>query len=147
MPNFLEAPIEFKAVIELGEDAINGRHFLKFYYKSEPTNKNKNGNKGYRIIRPYMILPEAGALKLVGTPITELSKEISERQPGHYKISQLEQRLQLNQFEILPETFDDPGVPRSIIVLTKTPPVCRFIYNDEDARKVKAEWLKIKYVK
>lgn len=115
----VEAPINFKAIIELGCDAIKHKHLLSFYYESEPTNKNKTGNKGYRIIRPYMILPEAGVLKLVGTPITELSKEISERQPGHYKISQLEQRLQENQFEVLSDKFVDPGIMRSMVTDTQ----------------------------
>ena len=42
--------------------------------------------------------------------------------PEHYKISQLEQRIKLKQFEVLPDTFNNPGVPRSIIVETETSP-------------------------
>ena len=137
----IEVSIEFKVVIELLQRAILNKHLVRFYYVSG------NGNRAERIIMPYMILLEGNALKLVGTPNIELSKEISKRQPGHYKISQLEQRLQLKQFKVLSKTFSDPGVPRSIVVSTKTQPVCRFIYDDEDSKKVKAERLKIKYVK
>jgi len=147
MPLNIEVPVKYKKVIEPARDAISYRNLVKFYYESRPNSKNKGGNKGYRIIRPYMILQEAGTLKLVGTPITELSKEISKRQPGHYKISQLEQRLEVNGFEVLPETFDDAAVSRNIVVNTKSTPIYRFIYDDEDPKKVKAGWLKIKYIK
>jgi hypothetical protein len=39
----------------------------------------------------------------------------TERQPGHYFLH----KLDVNQFEILAEKFDDPGVPREIVVHTK----------------------------
>ena len=35
---------------------------------------------------------------------------------------------------------------KPIVVATQTPPMCRFIYDDEDPAKMKAQWLKIKYV-
>lgn len=144
---FIEAPIEFKPVIEPSEGAILNKHLIEFYYESKPTNKNKNGNKSYRIIRPYMIIPRGEILELVGIPITELTEPREKREAGHYTIAQLSQRLKSKQFRISSETFDDPGALRDRIVNTKTPPVCRFIYEDEDLKKVKAEWLKIKYVK
>jgi hypothetical protein len=40
-----------------------------------------------------MILVEGRALKLVGTPITELSKEINERQPDTIKFLNLKSVL------------------------------------------------------
>ncbi len=91
-----------------------------------------------------MIIPRGEFLELVGVPIEELRKG---GQPKHYTILQLSERLKPKQLEILPEIFDDPGVSRNKVVFTETPPICRFIYNDEDAKKVKAEWLKIKYIK
>ena len=136
----IDVPIKLKAVIEVSRGAVLGKHLLKFYYES------KNGNKAERIIRPYMIIPRGKILELVGTPIAELVKEKKDPQPGHYVISQLESRLQLRQLEVLPEAFDDPGVLREIVVMTKTPPVCRFMYDDEDLAKVAAEWLDITYV-
>ena len=136
----LEVAKEYKKVIELSQSAIQDKHLLKFFYES------KSGNKDYRTIRPYMIIPRNGNLELVGLPITKLSKPVEKRQPGHYTISQLNERLESNNFEVLPETFDDPGVTRKIAVNTQTTPICRFIYDDEDSKKVKAEWLKIKYV-
>ena len=144
---FFEVPKEQKAVIELARrHGIEGRHLLKFYYESKPTNKNKEGNKGYRTIRPYMIIPKEKNLKLVGLPITELSKPIEQRQPGHYIISQLEGRLKSGKFEVLEETFNDPGIPREKVDSTRNTPVYRFIYDDENPKNVKAEWLRIKYV-
>ena len=142
---FYKVPKEWKRVIELSWHVIENKHLLKFYYESKPKDKNKEGNKGYRTIRPYMVIPIGENLKLVGLPITELSKPIEERQPGHYIISQLKERLESEEFKILPKTFDDPGVERRIVVATQTPPICRFIYDDEDPAKVKAQWLKIKY--
>ena len=138
MSNFFELSIECKVVIKLLRNAILSRHFIKFYYESE------NGNKGLRIIPPYMIIPRGEILELVGVPNEELRKG---GQPRHYTIPQLSERLKSKQLEILPETFADPGVLRDIVVNTKTCPVCRFIYDDEDAKKVKAGWLQIKYIK
>lgn len=47
----IEVPIEFKAVIKLLQAAILKKNLVKFYYES------RNGNKGFRIIPPYMIIP------------------------------------------------------------------------------------------
>src|SRR4051794_19169456 len=143
---FIEVTIEWKPVIELLQRAIASRHLLKFYFESKPTNKNKIGNKGCRTIRPYMIIPRGENLELVGLPITELSKSIEQRQPGHYIISQLEGRLKSGKFEVLEETFNDPGIPREKVHSTQNTPVYRFIFNDEDSKKVKAGWLRIKYI-
>jgi hypothetical protein len=136
--SIIEVPIEYKKVIELSQGAIEARHLLKFFYES------KNGNKGERIIRPYMIIPRNGKLELVGVPITELSK--LKRQAGHYTISQLKERFESEQFEVLDETFNDPGIPREKVDNTQTTPAYRFIYDEENAKEVKAEWLQIKYV-
>jgi hypothetical protein len=138
--SIIEVPSEQKVVIELSWRGIEERHLIKFWYRS------KSLNEGQRIIRPYMIIPRKGNLELVGLPITELSKSLEIRQPGHYTISQLKNRLESKQFEILSETFAGPDVQRGIVIVTQTPPVCRFIYDDEDSPKVKAQWLKIKYV-
>src|SRR4051812_3201176 len=108
---------EFKIVIELLSDAILKKYLLKFYCES------KSRNTGERIIQLYMIIPGGNNFELVGIPITELTKMITEGQPGHYTISQLEERLKSNQLEVLPEAFGNPGVQRKIVVVTKTPPV------------------------
>jgi hypothetical protein len=138
MSNFFKVSIESKAVIGLLEGAILNRHFVRFYYKSG------NGNEGFRIIPPYMMIPRKGILELVGVPKEELKRG---GKPRHYSISQLAERLKSKQLEVLPETFENPGVSRNKVVFTETPPVYRFIYDDEDVKKVKAGWLKIKYVK
>ena len=65
-------------------------------------------------------------LELVRLPTEQL--KTTERQPGHYFLY----KLDVNQFEILDEKFDDPEVPREIVVYTKNPVVCRFIDDDED---------------
>ena len=49
----------------------------------------------------------------------------------------------MKQFKVLDETFDNPGVPRDIVVRTKKPVVCRFIYDDEDEKEVVKNWIKI----
>lgn len=142
----IKIPKEYKTIIELAQSAIEDKHLLKFFYESKPTNKNKDGNKDYRTIRPYMLIPRNENLELVGVPVTELSKPVKDRQAGHYTIAQLKERFESEQFQTLPETFDDPGVERRIVVLTQTSPLFRFIYNDENAKEVKSEWLRIRYV-
>ena len=138
--NVIEVAKPLKKMIEVAEGAINDKHLMKFIFAS------KDQDPKERTIRPYMIIPRNGNLELVGVPTTELSKPENKRQPRHYTISQLAERLKSNQVEVLPETFNDPGIPRDIVVLTKEIPVCRFIYDDENAEEVKAEWLRIKYV-
>ena len=44
----IEVPKAFKTVIELLKDAILNQHLEKHYYESD------KGNKGFRIIRPYI---------------------------------------------------------------------------------------------
>ena len=41
----------------------------------------------------------------------------------------------MKQFKGLNETFDDPGVPKEMVVYTKKSLVCRFIYDDEDEKR------------
>ena len=83
----IKVVIKLKAVIEILRGAILNKHFVKFYYESE------NGNKGFRIIPPYMIIPRKEILELVGVPIDEPAKG---GEPRHYTIYQLSERLKLN---------------------------------------------------
>jgi hypothetical protein len=54
------------------------------------------------------------------------------------------EKIDIRVVRILSETFDDPGVPRKIVVKTTTAEViCRFIYNDEDIEEVMKSWVKI----
>jgi hypothetical protein len=50
------------------------------------------------------------------------------------------------EFKVLEETFNDPGVRREIVDDTQNTPVYTLIYDDEDSKKAKAQWLRIKYV-
>ena len=136
----VEVAKRLKKMIGLAEDAINDRHLMKFVFAS------KDQNPKQRTIRPYMIIPRNGNLELVGVLTTELSTPENKRQPRHFVISQLAARLKSNQVEVLPERFNDPGIPRDIVDNTIQTPVCRFIYEDENAEEVKAGWLRIKYV-
>jgi hypothetical protein len=87
-------------------------------------------------------------LSLAATPIEELQKtSIDERTSGQYLLTQLITRLKDEQIQILPETFDDPEIPRKRVDDTQSEVVCRFIYDDENKREVKKQWVKIKYVK
>lgn len=109
--------------------AIEERRLLYFYYESKR-------RKEWREIRPYMIIPnESGNLELVGLPTEELNED--KPQPGHYLLTELD----MTQFQILNKSFDDPGVPRNIVINTKKQVVCRFIYDDED--EVKKGWMEI----
>ena len=117
------------------------RRVLKFRYYSESSGEVE------RLIRPYMVIPNKKEnLELVGIPRKELSNQIHSRKKGHYLLTQLLKRIEIQQFEILEETFDDPGAPRNIVVNTQSKVVCRFIYDDENKKEVKKQWLKIKYV-
>lgn len=85
-----------------------------------------------------MILPnDKDRLELVGVPTEQLKK--AKPQASHYLL----EKLDINQFEILEETFDDPGVPREIVDDTQTPVVCRFIYPDENKKEVMKSWIKV----
>lgn len=111
--------------------AIKERRLLYFYYESKR-------RKEWREIRPYMIIPnESRNLELVGLPTEELNKD--KPQAGHYLITDLD----MKQLQILVERFDDPRVPKNIVVNTKKQVVCRFIYDDEDEKEVKKSWIKI----
>src|SRR5215213_9018005 len=107
-------------IIQLLCKAIKERRSLQFYFESETK------GKVWRTIRPYMILPRdikgnlesENVLELVGLPTEQLKK--TKRQLGHYFLY----KLDMNRFKVLDETFDDPGVPRGIVVNTKTRVVC-----------------------
>ena len=94
-----------------------------------------------------MVIPnKKGNPELVAIPIEELSNPIDSRKKGHYLLIQLSERIKMGQFEILEETFNDPGASRDIVVNTQSKVVCRFIYDDEDKKEVMKQWLKIKYI-
>ena len=88
----------------------------------------------------YMLIPKGENIQLVGTPIEELSKSPNDRQAGHYIIT----KLDLEKFEILSERFNDHGMPRNKVVNTQGKVICRFIYDDEDEKKVKSQWISIR---
>jgi len=139
----VEVDLQYKELIELLCKAIMQRTLLKIYYKS-------GRRSDWRIIRPYMIWQNPKKnLSLAGVPIEELQKlSIDERTSGQYLLTQLMTRLKEGQIQILPETFDDLGIPRERVDDTKTKDlVCRFIYDDEDKKEVKKHWIKVKYIK
>ena len=138
----IEVDIQYKELIELLYKAILQRRFLKIYYESE-----SSGRKDWRTIRPYMIWPNnKNNLALAGVPIEELQKfSKAKRRSGQYLLTQLITRLKDEQIQILPETFDDPGIPRQRVDDTQTKVICRFIYNDENKKEVISRWLKVKY--
>ncbi len=108
---------------------------LSFDFTSE------NGNTGQREIKPYMVyLNEKDEIKVVGLPKELWNKPEVDRQPRHYLLH----KIDLNQFRVLDETFDDPDVPRDIVVSTKKVKIiCRFIYPDEDEQEVMKSWVKV----
>jgi len=137
----IKVEIALKPVIELLCFAIEKRRVVKFTYYS------KSSGEAIREIRPYMVIPNKGGnIELVGIPLEELNKPIDFREAGHYLLTQLLERIEVGQFEISQETFDDPGAPRNIVDDTQSKVVCRFIYDDENKREVKKQWLKIEYI-
>ena len=139
----VEVDLQYKELIELLCKAIMQRTLLKIYYKS-------GRRSDWRIIRPYMIWQNPKKnLSLAGVPIEELQKlSIDERTSSQYLLTQHMTRLKEGQIQILPETFDDLGIPRERVDDTKTKDlVCRFIYDDEDKKEVKKHWIKVKYIK
>jgi hypothetical protein len=137
----LEVEVVFKEIIEILCLAIKQRRELKFVYKS------KSKGEEERHIRPYMIIPNSKKnLELVGIPVKELNKPINKRERGHYLLSQLLERIEMGQFEILLSTFDDLGAPRAIVDNTKSKVICRFIYDDENPGEVKKQWLQVRYI-
>jgi len=134
----VKVDIALKPVIELLCFAIEKRRVLKFACYS------KSSGEAIREIRPYMVIPNKGEnLELVGIPLEELNKPINSREAGHYLLTQLLERIEMEQFEILKETFDDLGAPRNIVDDTQSKIICRFIYDDEDKKNVKKQWLKV----
>lgn len=92
-----------------------------------------------------MIIPRNGILELVGLPITELSKPIEKRQPYTIQFFKLQRGSNQKSLKFYQKRLTT-GVLRKIVVETQTPPVCRFIYDNEDPKEVKAQWLRIKYI-
>ena len=139
----IEVNIQYKELIELLCKAIKQRRLLKIYYKS-----NSSGER-WREIRPYMIWEnQKKNLSLAGVPIEELRKTPKEkRNSGQYLLTQLNERLRDGEVKLLSDTFNDPEVPRRRVDDTQTKVVCRFIYDDEDKKEVKKQWLKVKYIK
>jgi hypothetical protein len=126
-------------IIKLLCKAIKERRLLQFYFESDTKGKT------WRTIRPYMVLPRytkenldfENALELVGLPTEQLKS--AKKQPGHYYLH----KLDMSRFDVFNETFDEPGVSRTIVTHTQTPVVCRFIYEDEDVKEVTKTWIKI----
>jgi hypothetical protein len=128
---------KIKDLIELIWEAIKQRRVLKFPFESE------GGNSGDRDIKPYMVHSKnEKEIKVAGVPreFWSLPKEEQQKNVRHYFLEKIDIRV----VRILSETFDDPGVPRKIVVKTTTAEViCRFIYNDEDIEEVMKSWVKI----
>jgi len=125
---------ELRGIITLLCKIIKQRRLIKFYYESDTS-----GRKGWRTVRPYMVIPIGVNIQVVGTPVGEINKILNKRQPGHYLIS----KLIKEKIVILSETFKDPGVPREIVVNTKSRVICRFIYDNEKGEEVMPEWIKL----
>ena len=131
LKNALKVSPDIYGIIQILCMAIKERRLQYFYYESKK-------RKAWREIRPYMIIPnDKGNLELVGLPTEELNK--GRKQAGHYLLDELD----VKQFKVLDETFDDPGVSREIVVVTINPVVCRFICDNEDPKKVVKSWIKI----
>jgi hypothetical protein len=125
---------QIKRVIKISSDAVRQRHLMQFMYES------KSRGREERTIRPYMVCPNrSGKWELVGLPREEWEKPIDKRQPGHYLL----EKLDIDELKVLFETFDDPGVPRKIVVNTLTSVVCRLVYDDEDEQEVMNSWTQI----
>jgi hypothetical protein len=112
-------------VVKLLCQIINRRQIITFYYES------KNGNKGWRKVEPYLVALDdkgAGPSFLCALPVEELDKEIGIRYTGHYFL----EKIDLDKFKILQETYVEPNVARDRITSTPTIEViCRYIYADE----------------
>jgi hypothetical protein len=124
----MKVSLHIYKIIEILCRAIKERRFLYFYYES-----GASGKKEWREIKPYKIMPtDKGNLSLVGLPIEQFKE-----------VNYLLDKLDTQQFKILNRAFDDPGVSRDIVIHTKKPVVCRFIYDDEDLKEVMKDWIKI----
>lgn len=130
---------EIKELILLIWNAIKTRQIIAFDFDSI------QGNSGERNVKPYMIyiIREKGkeVIKLAGVPreLWHISPE-KQKHARHYLLS----KIDLGKIKVLPETFTDPGVLRSMVVSTKKSEViCRFIYSDEAPTEVMKSWIKI----
>jgi hypothetical protein len=132
--NIIKVSVREKLIIETAWNCMKNRQLISLWYDSK--------SKGYcsRKIRPYMIcINTRGNLELVGVPEEEWGKPQSDLQAAHYLLS----KLNLDKIKTLPDTFDDPGVPRKIVVDISAPVICRFIYDDEDREDVMKSWVKV----
>jgi hypothetical protein len=139
----IEVDIKYKELIELLCKAIRQRRVLKILYKS-----NSSGEI-WREIRPYMIWENNRKnLSLAGVPVKELQNPlIDKRKSGQYLLPQLLVRFRAYEIQVLSKTFDAPGIPRGRVDDTQTKVIfCRFIYDDENKKEVKKQWIKVKYV-
>src|SRR5205085_8898714 len=127
----MEITINEKRVIKIIWEAIKNRRLIKFYYESV-----SNDNKDFRVIEPYIVgIYKTGNknLYLSGLPYEDFEKKLKRTQQGQYLI----RTINPAQLEILPESYEEPGVER--IQLVGTPNVdilCRFIYRNENAEEV-----------
>ena len=125
-------------MISIFSAAMKNRCVVKFDFESN------DGKQGTREIRPYMVCLEKGKLNAVGLPRELWKADDDDKQPRHYLLD----KISLDQLETLTETFDDPLVPRDIVVYTKEAKIiCRFIYDDENEDEAKKSWLKVKGLK
>jgi hypothetical protein len=138
----IEIDKKYKILIEVLCNAIKNRNLLKFYYESDSSKR-----KDWRIIKPYMIWPNSNNnLSLAGEPLDFRVNKKGEIVSGQYLLSQLLERFEKGQFEILSDKFESLKIPRSRVDDTDTEVICRFIYDDEDGKEAMKQWLKIKYV-
>ncbi|MDB5229215.1 MAG: hypothetical protein JWN76_20 [Chitinophagaceae bacterium] len=118
--------------------AITEKRLITFYFESSI-------GKMWRTVGSYMLAikktkNKGEVIYFAGLPIEKLSEKLDDRQPGQYEL----EKLDLKKMEVLDETFDDPGVPRNIVVHTPSVKViCRFIYPDEDEQVVTSRWIDI----
>ena len=133
----IQVPLRLKQIIEIICRAIREKKVIEFHFESD------SGNKGLRKIKPYMVyINDKDEIKVAGLP-RELWNIKGKKQPRHYLL----EKINLNELEVLEEKFNDPGVPREIVVATKIVRIiCRFIYDDEDEKEIMPLWQKIKYV-
>ena len=124
----------FRQLLEILKTPILEKRRVKFYYKS------KSGKKEWRTILPYMLIKKGENIHLVGIPVAELDKSPYDWQAGHYIVT----KINLEKFEILSEGFDDPGMPRDKVVNTQGKVIWRFIYDDENDKKVMSQWISIR---
>ncbi|HEY6978136.1 MAG TPA: hypothetical protein VH396_17670 [Chitinophagaceae bacterium] len=108
-------------MIKLLGGVIKEQFFVNFYYESHA--KTKNEFKAWRKVEPYMIGiyisgAKKGKVSLTGyfTPTPQQIKQGKEKGQGNYDVD----KIDLNKFKILKQTFDSVKIPRPNIYDTKT---------------------------